>query len=487
MPDGPAMSRLHLWLLLTTVACATTPPGKSADRPLVWEVRRADAPGVVWLAGTMHLRAPDSPPLDRALVDALARSQELVLEADTSDASAMAAYLIAERPLPAVLTEDTRRAFDEAVQGLGLDPTQLYQLSPWMAALTLVQIQAQRAGYRPELGVEHRLTEEARRRGLEIRYLETVEEQIRVFADMSPELQDQFLSATLTELEDGAAPFRALDEAYAAGDVDRLDRLSRENADADGLDEFNRRLLDERNLRFLAGIESRVAREGTSMVAVGAAHMGGDGGLLRLLKKRGYRVQRAEARGPVPPLPPAALAWTKVQDAELGFSIEFPQSPTRQTFEPEGPNGFSRSVYFLDQGGAAYSFAVLSFPPSVGPRIRDRAAQVFQESLAEVAKEVNGEIQSVEVADLDGAPGRLARIKYPLGRLTLRLVIRDHRIYEQRAALQDALPADDPHRNAAVRYLDSLRLVDDAASVGGPTRSAWVGGRSTPIPTGAAG
>ena len=51
------------------------------------------------------------------------------------------------------------------------------------------------------------------------------------------------------------------------------------------------RLLDTRNLRWIETLEPKLA-EGDRVVAVGALHLGGETGLLRLLEDRGFTVRR---------------------------------------------------------------------------------------------------------------------------------------------------------------------------------------------------
>ena len=54
---------------------------------------------------------------------------------------------------------------------------------------------------------------------------------------------------------------------------------------------FMRRAVDERNLRMVERMASRLA-EGDAFIAVGSLHLPGEHGLLNLLAQRGYRVTR---------------------------------------------------------------------------------------------------------------------------------------------------------------------------------------------------
>jgi uncharacterized protein YbaP (TraB family) len=54
-------------------------------------------------------------------------------------------------------------------------------------------------------------------------------------------------------------------------------------------DTFYKRLVDDRNLLMVKRMEKHV-QQGNSFIAVGALHLPGEKGLLKLLEKKGYNV-----------------------------------------------------------------------------------------------------------------------------------------------------------------------------------------------------
>ena len=70
---------------------------------------------------------------------------------------------------------------------------------------------------------------------------------------------------------------QALNEKYTASDNPKLEQ------------KLMAELIDARNLRMLERMAPRL-KEGKAFVAVGALHLPGDHGLLRLLERQGYRV-----------------------------------------------------------------------------------------------------------------------------------------------------------------------------------------------------
>ena len=62
-------------------------------------------------------------------------------------------------------------------------------------------------------------------------------------------------------------------------------------SDVAAAERFKVRLIDERNRTMAARIEPLLQGDG-SFVAIGAAHLPGEGGVLDLLEARGYRITR---------------------------------------------------------------------------------------------------------------------------------------------------------------------------------------------------
>jgi uncharacterized protein YbaP (TraB family) len=120
---------------------------------------------------------------------------------------------------------------------------------------------------------------------------ETMEQQLRFFADLPPETELAYLHQTLKDFD---LDLKDLDEAaadWAKGDADGIDKvlLSKMRADAPQLYEI---LLKRRNEAIADQIAARVAKGGTIFVAVGAGHLCGPDSIQAALERRGVRVQR---------------------------------------------------------------------------------------------------------------------------------------------------------------------------------------------------
>jgi hypothetical protein len=123
---------------------------------------------------------------------------------------------------------------------------------------------------------------------MEVTGLETVEEQMSLF-DLIP-LKDQYQSfySYVSDLEKGQEEFRQLVKAYKEEKIlDLLEMVSVSPEYKDYLDI----MLSDRNKNWIAPM-TQIMNESSAFFAVGAGHLGGENGLINLLKNKGYEVNR---------------------------------------------------------------------------------------------------------------------------------------------------------------------------------------------------
>jgi uncharacterized protein YbaP (TraB family) len=139
-----------------------------------------------------------------------------------------------------------------------------------------------------------RLYEQAKQDGKLICSIETVEEQVAVFAQIPLEDQLALLQEIVNEPQAVEKQMQKMIPLYLRRDLSGLLALS---ADTTGIPPegqrrvatFFKRLLDDRNQRIAARLLPRINTRST-FIAVGALHLPGPGGLLQLLTDRGYNI-----------------------------------------------------------------------------------------------------------------------------------------------------------------------------------------------------
>jgi len=291
------MKRKVAWLAGVCVAVALQ-AGAAAAEPALWKVEDKDS--TLYLFGTVHLLKPDLQWRDARLNEAFKTAGEVWFEIDTAKAADPAAFapyqalfLDPARPLSAKLSAEEYARFAATAAELGLPAAQLEPLRPWAVALQFTTIALAKAGVSPQAGVETILSGEVGERPLKT--LETLEQQIRIFADMSPEAEKAFLLQTLDDIAEGVEQFDTLAAAWQSGDlavletefVTELREQSPELYDA---------VLKRRNQAWAAALDAELKGAGSDFVAVGAAHLVGPDGVPKLLRERGYKVTLVPAK-----------------------------------------------------------------------------------------------------------------------------------------------------------------------------------------------
>lgn len=309
-PVAAAIRHLLLLLLfaLALPAAAPAPAPPPVDAPALWEVRAGES--TAYLFGTVHALPRGVNWFKPEIAQALDRSKMLVLEAEVPTSAAALAPIIlrlsrlpAARPVAERVPEGWRPALLDAIQDLKAGPLDWYDT--WFIALTLTNLQAERNGFDPRLGVEAVLTERANMQKIPVFGLETIDEQLINFDALSEADQQLILVYTLAELANSKQRLQAVIDDWLAGRTDLLAAHVNEQFEHSPM--LRRMLVEDRNIRWADQLQQRMqAEKGPIFVAVGAGHLAGRGSLIDLLRQRGMTVNRV-----APPVKTSAKAPTK--------------------------------------------------------------------------------------------------------------------------------------------------------------------------------
>lgn len=296
-----------LWLILFLVvpltgdAAACRPV--AADKPgavrgqdfnhgLLWKI---EAPGIApsYLFGTYHSNDPRITTLPCPVQEAFNRTSSYTMEVITNGAGivsmAEAMFFSDGKTLKDVLGEPL---YQETLRAVGATETTktggIDNMKPWAVMMAL---SAPRAGR--GLFLDMALQFDATHRGKPTYGLETMQEQIAVFNGMSLDDQVVLLRDAVQNHQLTQDVMEELTRAYLKRDLSALLALNEKfkPKDARVYADMMDRLLVRRNANMAERMRVRL-KEGNAFVAVGALHLPGDTGLLRLLSAAGYRVTR---------------------------------------------------------------------------------------------------------------------------------------------------------------------------------------------------
>jgi len=287
------MTRTLRRLGLALLACATLASTTAKAQPPIWVVHGPHA--TVVLFGSVHLLAPGLDWEPMALKDALAKADDLWFEIPINPAEALSAqqYAIKRGLLPegqtlsAELTPADRDRLANAAKICGLPLSLLDRLRPWYADLALSVASTKLADAGGDNGVEQILS--AANPTIKRQAFETVSQQIGFLADVSEKDQIDSLRETMGEVKDGPAFYKRMVDAWLSGDTKAIVKEALAPMIKEAPGEY-RALLVDRNKRWIAPIEQRLAGQGEAVMVVGAGHLVGPDSVVALLRRDGFRV-----------------------------------------------------------------------------------------------------------------------------------------------------------------------------------------------------
>ncbi|ACK51310.1 GumN family protein [Methylocella silvestris BL2] len=268
----------------------------------------ANAPS--YLFGTLHLADPRVTDFRPSVVEALAASKTLAVE--SIETGARLASVIRKDPKAmraAVQAEGADRAADlldrtdfaalrALVAAAGMKAAAAGELKPAVLALLLdLPACARTNGARPY--ADQRIAAMARARGLKVVGLETMIEQLDSLDGLPPDESRALLVSTLRQASEAEDVVETTIARYVEQETGALLAWMRSPDFIPGVAGaatpalFLDRLISGRNQRMVARATPLLA-EGGVFIAVGAAHLPGEDGLLRLFEKQGFAVERVE-------------------------------------------------------------------------------------------------------------------------------------------------------------------------------------------------
>jgi uncharacterized protein YbaP (TraB family) len=290
-------SSLFTLLLLGLGALATvTTNGQTKanqDPPsLLYEVRGKGLARPSYILGTFHAVCPSDMVPFETLDPYLTRTDQVLMEVDLDDPSELGS-LAAGVLIPGgktwkdFLTPAQFAKVDAMTMSmLGYSAENVKAIKPMMLSVLIVT-SPKVVGCTPNT-YDLSLMQIAAVKKKPVIGLETVAEQFAMIDSKPIARQAKELYEMSLDPQKSIRQFKQLSAAYKSRNTDKLVEISAEQMRDDKA--FAKRLLDDRNVKWVPKIEGLIKTKPT-FIAVGAAHLGGEKGLIRLLRSRGYDVR----------------------------------------------------------------------------------------------------------------------------------------------------------------------------------------------------
>ena len=250
----------------------------------------------MYLLGSVHVLKPEDSDLPPDSLRAYDNAKALVMELDLNNISpeSLLGTDLGDEMLPQgqtlaeALGPSVYGKFVTHLQPLGVEPDFFSQFQPWFAAISLEQLELARLGFESGSGVDEQFAARAQTDHKPIIALETIEQQLGIFAHLSLDEQRRFMLYTLEDADDTAGATDAVITAWRNGDTKSLEQLLSESYAQ--YPELFRVLTTDRNRAWLPVMTGLLHEDQDYLVIVGALHLVGKDGIIQLLQQQGYQV-----------------------------------------------------------------------------------------------------------------------------------------------------------------------------------------------------
>jgi uncharacterized protein len=282
-------------LVMSAAPSIAAAPAQKFSRGLLWRVSK---PGIApsYVFGTIHVADPRVLDLPQPVTRALSRSRHYYMESHLGVRERARFFEAAQfedgRRLEPLIGSDAFARVAAYLRPRGVTDDVIARLKPWAALANLTVTPEDYA----KVTLDQKLQALAEERGMRPLALEGIEEQIAVFDGIPLDTQIDLLKHALDHRDDLAAMIEPTLQAWMQRDLAGIHALS-ERIDArypEMAEHYRilfRRVVENRSI-VMAHRLFMPLRDGSAFVAVGANHLYGGRGMLALIARQGYRVER---------------------------------------------------------------------------------------------------------------------------------------------------------------------------------------------------
>ena len=289
--------------LMLFIAISAFAKNTNENNSLLWKVSGNGLSSPSYLFGTHHLVPISFLDEIKGLEQSFDETEQVIGELDMSKMQSMQMTMIKKAMLPSeydyktLLSEDDYALLESKVSEiLGMSFSMLDKMKPAMINNLLMITLYQK--YYPNADVskniDQHFQEKATKKKLDVKGLETAEDQIYVLLEsQSIERQAELLMCSLKNPDILKEQMDKLQNAYHSQDIDALAALYQDNDEYDPCPSTKEERFEmnaARNQKWLEVLPDML-KEKPSFVAVGCLHLVGEDGLIEGLRKAGYKVE----------------------------------------------------------------------------------------------------------------------------------------------------------------------------------------------------
>ncbi|MDB5193543.1 MAG: TraB/GumN family protein [Segetibacter sp.] len=271
-------------LVFTKLTSAQVP----TEKALLWEVTGKNIQQPSYLFGTIHLMCPDEMKVPAKVAKAFEVTKSLYLEVDLDDPQTMLTMLMGMKMHDTSTLQnlmgndfDSANAIFQKRTGISL---KLMNTAKPLMLMSLIYPGLMKC---TPASWESVFQNMAKEKGYNISGLEDVSEQVKVFEKIPYKVQAEMLTKMLLNIDSARMEFEEMLNVYRSKDINKMYQLTTEEKD---FGEYEGIMLSDRNHNWIPVIGEQVKKMPT-FFAFGAGHLGGEKGVINLLRRQGYKVK----------------------------------------------------------------------------------------------------------------------------------------------------------------------------------------------------
>lgn len=277
---------LLVFLLGSTYYCKAQVP---TEKTLLWKISGNNLQQPSYLYGTLHLLCPDQININTSITNAFNNSKQLFLEIDLDDPQMMVKAMqgmmmpdsISLEKLVGKIDYDSMNTIFKNTAGMPLSVMGRAKPMLLMSAVFPAILKCNPDGF------EKHFQTMAKAKKMNLKGLETIEYQMRIFDTIPYKVQADMLKNMLYHLDSTKSQFDEMLAVYLSKDINAIQQLTTKDPE---FGKYDAMMLQNRNQNWIPVMAAEMKKAPT-FFAVGAAHLGGINGVINLLRKRGYLVK----------------------------------------------------------------------------------------------------------------------------------------------------------------------------------------------------
>lgn len=263
---------------------------------LLWKIEGPNVPNGSYLFGTMHLIEKEYFLFPDKLKKMVPKTDCLIMEmAGLPDQTEALKYLILKEGtfFDYFTTEQTDSILKWAKVELKMEEDVFRMSMSKMKPFVVVQLATQLNFMGKTESYEMSFEKIAKDNKMEIKGLETLEQQMSIFDNLTNREQAEIVMEGIRDTKGSISSVRKMEEIYQRQNIDSLYLLIHNEKGIISKKEAD--FLDNRNVNWVPQIKKMIAFK-KCFIAVGAGHLGGPNGIIRLLEKEGYTLTPVELK-----------------------------------------------------------------------------------------------------------------------------------------------------------------------------------------------